>query len=129
MNGEQILAIDDNPANLKLIRVLLSAHGYDVRTATDAEEALELLAVETPALILMDIQLPGMDGLELSRRLKADPATRGITIVAVTAYAMKGDEARALAAGCDGYLPKPIDVTALPTQVAAWIEHANPEAH
>ena len=118
MSGEPILIVDDNPQNLKLARVLLSGEGYEVRTATDAESALELLATFHPRLILMDIQLPGMDGLELTRRLKADPARRDIVIIALTAYAMKGDDVKALAAGCDDYVPKPIDTDALPALVA-----------
>jgi CheY-like chemotaxis protein len=118
MAGEPILIIDDNLANLKLARVLLTGEGYDVRTATDAREALAALEGFRPRLIFMDVQLPGMDGLELTRRLKADPATRDIIIVALTAYAMKGDEERALRAGCDGYIPKPIETRTLPALVA-----------
>jgi two-component system, cell cycle response regulator DivK len=117
---EPILIVDDNPQNLKLTRVLLSGAGYQVRTAINAEEALEVLRTFSPRLILMDIQLPGMDGLELTRRLKADPARQDIVIIALTAYAMKGDEAKALAAGCDGYIAKPIDVDTLP---AVIVEH------
>jgi CheY-like chemotaxis protein len=113
MAAETILIVDDNAMNLKLIQVLLKAEGYDVHAATDAEEALILLKTLTPRLILMDIQLPGMDGLELTRRLKASPAYRGIVIVALTAYAMKGDQARMLAAGFDGYIAKPIDTRSL----------------
>jgi CheY-like chemotaxis protein len=121
MAGEPILIVDDNPANLKLARVLLKGEGYDVRTATDAQEALATLESFRPRLILVDIQLPGMDGLELTRRLKADPATRDIIIVALTAYAMKGDEQRTLAAGCDGYIPKPIETRTLPAAVARYL--------
>jgi CheY-like chemotaxis protein len=119
--GEPILIVDDNPQNLKLARVILSAEGYDVRTAVDAEDALRILEGFMPRVILMDLQLPRMDGLELTRRLKADPARRGIAIVAVTAYAMKGDEQRALAAGCDDYMSKPIDAEALARVVAAHL--------
>jgi CheY-like chemotaxis protein len=92
-----------------------------VRTATDAEEALGVLGSFHPRLTLMDLQLPGMDGLELTRRLKADPATRDIVVLALTAYAMKGDEQKALAAGCDGYIPKPIDTRTLPGVVASYL--------
>jgi two-component system, cell cycle response regulator DivK len=109
MAGESILIVDDNAQNLKLARVTLSLDGYDVRTAGDAEDALRVLASFTPRLILMDLQLPGMDGLRLTRQLKGDPERRRIRIVALTAYAMKGDEEKALAAGCDGYITKPID--------------------
>ena len=118
MAGEPILIVDDNPTNLKLARVLLAGEGYVVETANDGEEMLKLLERFTPRLILMDIQLPGVDGLELTRRLRADPARRDIAIVALTAYAMKGDEDKALAAGCDGYITKPIDVDTLPRIVA-----------
>jgi len=122
VSGEKILIVDDNPTNLKLVRVLLSAEGYEVRTAMDAEEALAVIREFQPRLILMDIQLPGMDGLTLTRKLKADPETRDTIVVAVTAYAMKGDEARALAAGCDGYIAKPIDTRTLPKTLARFLE-------
>ena len=84
----------------------------------DAEDALRILELFSPRLILMDLQLPRMDGLELTRRLKADPARRAIIIIALTAYAMKGDDRKAFAAGCDGYISKPIDIDALPRVVA-----------
>jgi len=116
--GEPILIVDDNPHNLKLASVLLMGEGYEVRTASDAEQALELLESFTPRLILMDIQLPGMDGLELTRRLKADRSRRDIVVIALTAYAMKGDEEKARAAGCDGYVSKPIDIDVLRQLVA-----------
>ena len=115
---DRILIVDDNAQNLKLARVILSTAGYEVATAKDAEEAVETLPAFSPALILMDLQLPGMDGLELTRRLKNDPARAHILIVALTAYAMKGDEEKARAAGCDGYITKPIDTDALPRLVA-----------
>lgn len=118
MSGEPILMVDDNPQNLKLARVLLAGEGYEIRTAVDAEEALEVLETFTPDLILMDIQLPGMDGLELTRRLKLDPQRAKIIVLALTAYAMKGDEERAISAGCDGYIAKPIDIDALPKMIA-----------
>jgi two-component system cell cycle response regulator DivK len=114
----RILIVDDNPQNLKLARVILSAAGFEPRTATDAEEAVRLLDTFAPHLILMDLQLPRMDGLELTRRIKADPARRGVVIIALTAYAMKGDREKALAAGCDDYVSKPIDTEALPRIVA-----------
>jgi two-component system, cell cycle response regulator DivK len=124
MPNEAILIVDDNAANLKLARLLLKAEGHDARTAIDAEQALKLLETFKPGLILMDIQLPGMDGLTLTQKLKADPDTRGIVIVALTAYAMKGDEERARAAGCDGYIAKPIDVNTLPMQVRQYLAEA-----
>lgn len=126
MAGEPVLIVDDNPANLKLARMLLVSEGFEVRTAVDAESALALLKTWRPRAILMDLQLPGMDGLELTRRLKADPATRDIVILALTAYAMKGDDDRAFAAGCDGYVTKPIDTRALGRTIEAAIN--GPEA-
>lgn len=122
MAGEPVLVVDDNSQNLKLVRVLLSTEGYDVRTAVDAEEALGKLEQFMPRLILMDLQLPGMDGLELTRKLKADPVRRDIAIIAVTAYAMKGDEEKARAAGCDGYVAKPIDIETLPRMVREHLD-------
>jgi CheY-like chemotaxis protein len=121
MTSEPILIVDDNAQNLKLAKVILAAEGYDVKTAIDAEEALRILESFTPRLILMDLQLPRMDGLELTRRLKADPARREIIIIALTAYAMKGDDQKAFAAGCDGYMSKPVDIDALPRVVAAHL--------
>jgi CheY-like chemotaxis protein len=121
MPGEPILIVDDNPANLKLARVMLAAEGYEVRGAIDAEEALVVLSSFRPRLILMDLQLPGMDGLTLTRRLKADAATAHIPILALTAYAMKGDEEKALEAGCDGYITKPIDTRGLPRTIATLL--------
>lgn len=121
MANESILVVDDNPQNVKLASFLLSARGYAVRTAGTADEALAVLEQEVPRLILMDLQLPGMDGLTLTRKLKADPRTRDTVIVAFTAYAMKGDEARAREAGCDAYLTKPIDTRALPAQIAEFL--------
>jgi CheY-like chemotaxis protein len=122
MAGEPILIVDDNPANLKLVSYLLSCRGYDVHTVTDAEQALKTLQTLRPRLILMDIQLPTMDGLELTRILKKNPSLRGTLIVAVTAYAMKGDEDKAIAAGCDGYITKPIDTRELPRFVASLLK-------
>jgi two-component system, cell cycle response regulator DivK len=118
MANEPILIVDDNPANLKLARVVLARKGFEVRTAGDAKEALTVLESFQPRLILMDLQLPGMDGFELTRRLKANPAHRDVIILALTAYAMKGDEQKARAAGCDGYIAKPFDTRALPGVIA-----------
>ncbi len=122
MAGEPILIVDDNPINLKLTKVLLLKEGYQVQTSPDAEEALKILENFKPRLILMDIQLPGMDGLELTRRLKASPATENIKIIALTAYAMKGDDEKARAAGCDGYITKPIDTQTLPGVIAGYLK-------
>lgn len=121
MVQETILIVDDNPLNMKLVNVLLGGEGYSVRAAADAEEALAVLQKCHPQMILMDIQLPGIDGLELTRRLKADPSTRDITILGLTAYATKGDEERIRSAGCDGYIPKPIDTRALPGLIKSFL--------
>jgi len=104
-----ILVVEDNPTNMKLSTFLLESADYTVLAATNAEIGLTLAREARPDLILMDIQLPGMDGLEATALLKADEATRGIPVIALTALAMKGDEERILAAGCDGYIAKPLD--------------------
>ena len=121
MAGEPILVVDDNDMNLELLRDLLEGEGYRVRVALDANDAIAVLHDFRPRLILMDIQLPGMDGLTLTRMLKANPSMRDIRIVGLTGYAMAGDEERMLAAGCDGYLAKPIDARALPGVVQAQL--------
>ena len=108
MSNKRVLVVDDNVTNLKLITCLLATESCEVSTATSAEHALELLRAERPDLLLLDLQLPDMDGLELTRVLRADPGLASLPIVAVTAYAMKGDEARARAAGVDSYVTKPI---------------------
>ena len=122
MSGEKILIVDDNPTNLKLVAYLMTANGYEVTTALDADAALAAIERNPPRLILMDLQLPGTDGLELTRRLKANPTTRSIIVIAVTAYAMKGDEDRAMAAGCDDYVTKPIDTRGLPETIAKHLQ-------
>jgi CheY-like chemotaxis protein len=108
--GEAILVVDDNPANVKLLRLLLEGEGYDVREAGDGRSALAVLRTFRPRLILMDVQLPGIDGLELTRRLKADPLTRDVVVLGVTAAALDGDAERVLAAGCAEYFAKPLDL-------------------
>ena len=120
--ADRVLIVDDNPTNLKLVAYLVKAQGYEVETASDADAALAAIAANRPRLILMDLQLPGIDGLELTRRLKADPATREIKVIAVTAYAMKGDHEKAIAAGCDDYVTKPIDTRALPQVIARHLQ-------
>src|ERR1044072_9390564 len=105
----KVLVVDDNPANLTLACDVLEWDGYQVAKAADAEAALARIEQSPPDVILMDIELPGMDGLTLTRKLKADPKTAHIRVIALTAYAMKGDEQKARAAGCDGYLTKPIN--------------------
>jgi two-component system cell cycle response regulator len=128
MANEVILVVEDNPINLKLVKVLLTVEGYNVYTASQAEEALHLLNTITPHLILMDIQLPGMDGLTLTRQLKADPKYQNIYIVAVTAYAMKTDEEKAFAAGCDGYISKPINVATFSEAITKYINQPTMES-
>ena len=117
----RILVVEDNPVNLELVRDILEAHGHEVLEASNATDGLALLSGELPDLILMDIQLPGMDGLTATRQIKADARLQGIPVVALTAHAMRGDEERALAAGCDGYVSKPIDTRALPQMVAGFL--------
>jgi CheY-like chemotaxis protein len=111
--GARILVVDDNAVNLRLATELLRLEGYEVEQAADAEAAQELLADVVPDLILMDIALPGMDGLTLTRKLKADPRLRHVPVVALTAFAMKGDDQKAFDAGCQGYVTKPIDTREL----------------
>jgi CheY-like chemotaxis protein len=123
-----IMVVDDNSTNLKLISELLTYEDHSILKAVDAEDAQVVLAERLPDLILMDIALPGMDGLTLTRRLKADARTRQIRIVALTAYAMKGDEQKALDAGCDGYITKPINTRQFPAQVKAFLESLPTEA-
>ena len=127
MTAPRVMIVDDNTINVDLVTFVLSADGFVVEAAADAPQALARLAAFAPDVILMDIQLPGMDGLTLTRRLKADPATRHIAIVAFTAYAMKGDEAKLRAAGCDGYLSKPLDVATFAAKVRSHIGVAAPE--
>jgi CheY-like chemotaxis protein len=125
LTAAHLLVVDDNEVNLELARFVLAAEGFEVATAIDAKQALERIAQRAPTLILMDIQLPGMDGLTLTRRLKADPATRPIVVVAFTAYAMAGDEARMLAAGCDGYISKPIELASFARRVRGFLPVAD----
>lgn len=121
MAGECILVVDDNPLNLKVTRLLLASEGYEVHTAIDSQEALAALRSFHPRLIVMDIRMPGMDGLELTRRLRADPSTKDVVILALTACAMRGDEDRALGAGCDGYVAKPFDTRCLPQLIRGYL--------
>lgn len=128
MAHESILVVDDNPTNSKLVSFLLKAAGYPVRSVASADEALAAVATEVPQLILMDLQLPGMDGLTLTRQLKRKPETQTTVIVAFTAYAMLGDEERALAAGCDAYITKPIDTRTLPAKIRELLDQRREES-
>lgn len=121
MAGETVLIVDDNPMNMELATDLLEAAGYVVRQAATAEDAIAAAKTAPPHLILMDLSLPGMDGLAATRALKADPATKAVPVIALTAHAMKGDEDKARAAGCEGYITKPIDTRALPKTVARFL--------
>lgn len=118
-SSPRVLVVDDNHMNLELVSFMLQAEAFEVSVARDAAAAQGHIVQRKPDLILMDIQMPGMDGLALTRLLKADPATADIVVVAFTAYAMKGDEARMRAAGCDGYIAKPIEVSTFVKQVRA----------
>jgi CheY-like chemotaxis protein len=120
MNG-MVLIVDDHPINLKLASEVLLASDYEVVVAADAEQAQQLLTTLVPDLILMDIALPGMDGLSLTRIIKKDARLRHVPVVALTAYAMRGDELKASDAGCDAYITKPIDTRSLVEQVSALI--------
>jgi two-component system cell cycle response regulator DivK len=117
-----ILIIEDNPRNLKLARDVLNHAGYATLEADNAEDGLKLARSAQPALVLMDVQLPGMDGIEALGRLRADPATMDIRVVAVTAYAMKDDRERLLAAGFNEYVEKPLDVREFSSRVAALMD-------
>jgi two-component system, cell cycle response regulator DivK len=116
-----ILVVEDNERNLKLLRDVLEYAGYDVRVARTAEDGITLAVSEPPDLVLMDLQLPGIDGVEALRRLRETPRTADIPVVAVTAQAMKQDKERALRAGFDGYVVKPITVRAFPAQVRGFL--------
>ncbi|HUI60332.1 MAG TPA: response regulator [Steroidobacteraceae bacterium] len=126
---ESILIVDDNPLNLKLATEVLAYEGYSVQGAGDAEQAQRMLLEHVPDLILMDIALPDMDGLALTRKLKADARFQRIPVVALTAFAMKGDEQKAFDAGCDGYITKPIDTRNLSKLVARYLSQgARPQS-
>ncbi len=121
MPQHRVLIIDDNDLNIQLATFVLSQAEFTIDCAADATLGLAKITECRPDVILMDIQMPGVDGLTLTRRLKADPATRHIVVVAFTAYAMKGDEAKMRAAGCDGYIAKPIDVATFAQKVRSYL--------
>ena len=118
-----ILVVEDNPSHLKLAHLVLSAAGYKVNGVTAAEQAIDSIKQEKPQVILLDLELPGMDGLTLVRKLKADPETRDIHVIVVTSYPDRYTKRDALAAGCDAYLVKPINTRALPGLVSEVAEH------
>ncbi|MCW2736692.1 response regulator [Nocardioides sp.] len=122
MSGRRILVIEDNPKNLKLVRDVLTHFGFEVVEATSGEDGVRLAGQVGPDLVLMDLQLPGIDGAEALRRLRAAEGTRSVPVVAVTAFAMDDDRERALAHGFDGYVEKPISVRALPQQVEDFLK-------
>ena len=122
MAGETVLIVDDAPVNLKLAGIVLRKEGYTVHTAGDAEQALELIPELRPDVLLVDIQMPGMDGLELTRLLRQNPAMRDMVVVALTACAMKGDKQMAIDAGCDGYITKPINTHTLGSAIREYLD-------
>ncbi len=122
MELQKILVVEDNPVNMELVVAVLEGEGHTVIQALNAEQGISAARAHSPSLILMDIGLPGMDGLRATEILKGDPQTRDTVIVALTAYAMNGDEQKALAAGCQGYISKPIEIGGFLIEVARYIE-------
>ena len=120
-NPPRILVVDDNPTNLEVLCVRLNSQGYEVVTAVDGEKGVAMAAEQRPDLILMDIQLPIVDGYEATRRIKANPDLRHIPIIAVTSYALSGDDAKAFAAGCDGYFAKPFSPRVILAKVREFL--------
>lgn len=120
--AKKILVVDDNRDGRELVVKVLKPRGYQIVEAIDGEEALEKVLSERPDLVLMDISIPKIDGYEVTRRLKADKDLREIPVIALTAHAMKGDREKALSAGCNGYIPKPINVHELPGQIEAFLK-------
>ncbi len=119
--AERILIVEDNPQNMKVAQETLRPHGYTLLEATDGEEALEIVVKEKPDLIIMDMQLPKMSGLEVTKRLRQMPDFNRVPIIALTAYATKGDEEKFIEAGCNAYLSKPINIRELPGVVAEML--------
>ena len=128
MPGRRILVVEDNALNLKLVRDVLTVSGYEVLAAPSGEEGVALAQTWEPDLVLMDIQLPGIDGYEALRMLRLNPLLDSVPVVAVTAFAMREDEERAASAGFDGYLGKPISVRALPSQVHEFLSNGRADA-
>jgi len=122
MARERIVIVDDSPLNLRITQLIFEKAGYEVHTAVDGADALKVITDFMPQLVLMDIQLPGIDGLEVTRQLRNDPANNSLIVLALTAYSMKGDERRALEAGCDGYIAKPIDTQTLTATIRSFLD-------
>ncbi len=120
---ERILVVEDNPQSMRLIEMLLRTKGYTLLKATDGEEAMDIATTQQPDLIIMDIQLPKMSGLEVTRRLRQLPAFSHIPIIALTAYAMKGDKEKFIEAGCNAYVSKPINTRELPKVISEILFH------
>jgi two-component system cell cycle response regulator DivK len=120
-NGATILYVEDNPENRLLVNRILTAEGFRIIEASTAHQALEMLPALHPELILVDINMPDMDGYTLTARIKALPEMKSIPVIALTANVMRGDRERSLSAGCDGYIQKPVDVDALPAQIAHFL--------
>ena len=122
MAGKNILSVEDNPLNLELISDILEANGYTITTAVTGADAIKQVDIEAPDLILMDIQLPGLDGLTVTGIIKKKPGMENIPIIALTAHAMRGDEEKAREAGCDGYISKPIDTRAITQTIESFLD-------
>ena len=128
MAGETILVVEDNPLNLELVSDILEAHGYEILKATNGKEAIAQVEETIPDLVLMDIQLPGLDGLTITGIIKDKPEMADLPIIALTAHAMRGDEEKARQAGCDGYISKPIDTRALPETIREFLDSIAPNS-
>ena len=122
MSAGKVLIVEDNPVNLRLAQFLLEKRGFAVRKAGSGAECLAEMVQNPPDIVLMDIQLPGEDGLAITRKIRSDPRMAGVVIVALTAHAMSGDRERILAAGCDGYIAKPVDPQGLPAEVSRYLQ-------
>ncbi|NLB34540.1 MAG: response regulator [Elusimicrobia bacterium] len=119
--GKKILIIEDNPLNRELMLTILKSRGYELKSLEDAKGAVEIIKEFKPDLLLLDIMLPGIDGLTLTSEIRNDPDIKDLKIIAVTAYAMRGDKERIIEAGCDGYISKPLDTRKLPGQVEEYL--------
>ena len=122
MTAGKVLIVEDNPVNLRLAQFLLEKRGFIVRKAGSGPECLAAMTEELPDIVLMDIQLPGEDGLAVTRKIRSDPRMARVVIVALTAHAMAGDREKILGAGCDGYIPKPVDPQGLASEVARYLQ-------